>query len=519
MESKASWEHKKNGIYYTPPVLAEYLAKPLIQKNRVTVFDPAYGEGALLFAASSVYKKLFPSGDGGISFFGCDKLRTDDGLITLGNTRLRKIDFFRYPEKYKFDVILMNPPYVRHHTLRKGQKRKHDSLLHKLATNIRLPSTADLWAYFLVKAVQHLTPHGSVGAILPWSFLQADYSRELRKWLASMFGQISILALGGKYFENAKERVILAWMKDYGGACDTIQMAVTKKIEEETIFSDLTLSQWQAERVVFPTEDDIDCILEKYVNTYSFVRFGECADVKIGVVTGADKYFILENDRIVDLQVEPTDVIPILTTSKELNGMFLNGNSHSKNLLLLTKENRRSYRQYIEEGKNLKYHKRSHSLRRRPWYAVRAGRTPDAFFPYRMSRLPYLVLNDAKLQCTNSIHRIYFKKLTELEIKSIQISLVSAIGQLSLERESKIYGKGILKTEPRSLRNSIVYLKGGGNIEKAYSTIHSALVAGDNEGAMVFATEWLNRTAGIPKVLATATERALKELQSRRLNR
>ena len=469
-------------------------------------------------AASGVYKKRFPNAAGEIRFFGCDRRPSNDIPAGLNSALLANLDFFCYSRRHKFDVILMNPPYVRHHTLGKGQKRKY-SRLNKAADAIALPSTADLWAYFLVKTIQHLRPLGSVGAILPWSFLQADYSRELRKWLATIFGQISVLALGGEYFENAKERIVLAWLKNYGQQCNKIQMAASKHVKEEVRFSDLTPRQWGAERVAFPTEDDVDGLLAEYIGSYSFTRFGECADVKIGVVTGADKYFILENDRIANLQVQLTDSIPILTSSKGLNGMFLSGNSHSKKLLLLTKENRSRYKQYIEEGKNLKYHKRSHSLRRKPWYTVSIGRTPDAFFPYRMNRLPYLFLNSGKLQCTNSIHRIYFKELTELEIKSIQISLLSAIGQLSLERESKTYGKGMLKTEPRSLRNSIVYSKGGENIEEIYSAIHSFLQASDKRSAVILATEWLNRTAGIPKELAELTERALIQLQTLRLDR
>lgn len=236
-------------------------------------------------------------------------------------------------------------------------------------------------------------------------------------------------------------------------------------------------------------------------------------------MTGADDFFIISDTVANEIKASEGDSISIHTTSREFRGLFNNGIEQLKKLLLLSEKNSENYHEYIEIGEGKRYHLRSHSLRRNPWYAVNIGETPDAFFPYRMSQLPYLIRNYGKAQCTNSIHRIYFKNLSETEIKWTQISLMSVSGQLSLERESKTYGRGMLKIEPKSLKNSIVYKRNSSSINRVSSAVNKLLLLGDKVSAMNLSTDFINEKLGIPKELSEAALSALLELQTRRLDR
>jgi hypothetical protein len=71
---------------------------------------------------------------------------------------------------------------------------------------------------------------GSIGAIFPWAFLQADYAQPVRKLLAEKFESIEYSALSGKYFEDAQERVVLVWLKNYGNPCNSINFFAGKEI-------------------------------------------------------------------------------------------------------------------------------------------------------------------------------------------------------------------------------------------------------------------------------------------------
>lgn len=510
-------ENKRNGIYYTPTTLAEFLAKPLINKSEISVFDPAYGEGALLLAAEKVFKEIRYSKNDSINLFGCDIAAPQNGsLYHLQNLHLYELDFFEYPIEHKFDVILMNPPYVRHHLI---ENEKIDFYRTLIKETFDLRRTSDLWTYFLIKSIMHLKKGGSVGAILPWSFLQADYARNLRLWLSERFGQIKILALSNRYFERAAERVVLIWLTNYGEPSKSIKIATAKNLDENVSYIYLGSNKWNADRITFDENSDIDSILSRFKNEFGFSEFENHAKVKIGVVTGADDYFIMSKKEANKLGFSDENLIPIFTSSKELSGFFNNGHDQLKRLIAISENSYNNFKYYIEEGERNQYHLRAHSMRRNPWYAVIVGEIPDAFFPYRMTKLPYLVLNDQKIQCTNSVHRIYFKNLTDIEKKWIQVSLFSAVGQLSIEHYSKTYGRGMLKIEPRALKKSLVFKNNDPEINSVYSLISKSLVIGNKVQAMKIATKFITKNLGIIKELSSSAEAALIEIQNRRLIR
>lgn len=506
-------ENKKNGIYYTPPSLAEFLVRPLIDKAKVSIFDPAYGEGSLLSAAEICFQNKFNSQAQQITLFGCDRQQVNGILHDRVGYHLFQYDFLKYSPEKMFDIILMNPPYVRHHLMGTERIQEYQKLTSQLC---KLKWTSDLWAYFLVKTSKHLKKGGSIGAILPWAFLQAEFAIVIRQWLFDNFSEIKVLALSNKYFEAAKERVVLLWLKNYGQIAKTIKISYSKSIEDDVHYTVINKKQWESQSVIFNKNHNIEEIIERYKAEYGFSSFKEHAEVRIGVVTGADSYFIKSKSEANKLGFGERQLIPIFNTSKELSGLRINGNMPRNQLLQISETLHKSY---IELGEDKKYHLRSHSQRRKPWHAVIIGDFPEAFFPYRMSTIPYMMLNDQGVQCTNSIHRIYFKDLSEIEKKWLQISLLSVPGQLSLECYSKTYGRGLLKIEPRSLKKAIVVRCDDSEIEPVYSSISKLLISQNKFDAMMLATEIINEKLKISKSLSNSAQSAFEAIQANRLNR
>jgi len=517
MKSNISLE-KKNGIYYTPSILADYLVTPLIDQAQMSVFDPAYGEGALLLAAEKAYLSKFKTSPStmSLSMFGCDKRPVNGLLSHIPTANLFSQDFFQLNKSMKFDTILMNPPYVRHHLI---DKHWREATRKELSKKVELKYTADLWTYFLVNSVKHLNKGGSIGAILPWSFIQADYAQTIRAFLVHNFSEINLLTLGAKYFENAKERVILVWLRNYGEAAKWVNIANSKEVSEDVPFRKISLEKFKTKKVVFYARQSQESNLDRYIDNYGFSRFQDHADVRIGVVTGADGYFICSKEEARKNGFYRENLVPIFTTSKEFKGLSTHQETTYKYLLQLTEDNCDKFEKYISLGIDANLHLRSHSLRRRPWFKVNVHQMPNAFFPYRMSKLPYLVLNSADAQSTNSIHRIYFRGLTDTEIKWIQISLMSGIGQLSLEIESKTYGRGMLKIEPSSLKRAIVYKSSDPSINLIHSKVNSLLLSGNKQDAMLASTNFLRDKLNLPPKLVNITMSDLLDVQGRRLDR
>lgn len=506
---------RRHGIYYTPSHLANFLVTPLINRKTISVFDPAYGEGSLLLAAENI-----ANGDSAtrqLALFGCDRAPVNGLLQHLPSSNLMEIDFFDYFSEDKFDVIVMNPPFVRHHLIDREKRKKYQRII---AGIFPIKGTSDLWAYFLVKSCLHLKKGGNIGAILPWSFLQADYAQEIRKWLSENFEEIQLLALSKEYFNDAQERIVLLWLKGYGRRAKSIRIAFSAHTSNPVGYSDLTQEQWKTKTVLYSSSNNIQKILDEYNDKHNFKNFEEYGSVKIGVVTGADGFFILDKELAKKYSFPAKYLIPIFSSSKEFTGLFLNGNVPSKKLVTLPVNGSDKFRDYILEGVKSRYHLRAHSLLREPWYCVDQGKVPDAFFPYRAMRIPYMVLNEQDVQCTNSIHRIYFKgTLSHCEKKWLQVSLLSIPGQLSIEAHSKTYGSGVLKIEPNSLKNAIAYKSDDKSINSIYDKISNLLSVNQKIDAMRHATEFINDKLNVSDELSGKAYSVLIELQQRRLDR
>jgi len=505
---------RRNGKYYTPETLAEFLVKPLVRRTTQSIFDPAYGDGALLLAADKVSREegFHPF----VQLYGCDKAPVNSLLQKISASQLVKENFFRYTPEKKFDLVLMNPPYVRHHLMSESAWSLYQKATREI---LQLNSYSDLWAYFLIKATQHLKKSASIGAILPWSFLQAEYAQSVRVWLAGNFGRIKVLALGSNYFDAASERVLLLWLENYGTSVEEIRYGYSYQIDHEVNYFQIDKRAWEAPAVVVSSKSNIESILQTYINNYGFARFNNFADVKIGVVTGADDFFILDKTKAKALAFPDKYLIPILKSSREFAGPIMNGSIPSNMLLSFSKNNSEYIRRYIRAGSRKGYNLRSHSKRRTPWYCVNPGETPNAFFPYRCSHSPYLMLNTHKVQSTNSIHRIYFSEsLSENQIRWIQMTLLSAPGQLSLEAYSRVYGEGVLKIEPSSLGNAIAHKGDGKFPNRVYQQITDLLASNQREKAVEIVTKIIADILGVPASLSQDTSILLSELKNRRLN-
>jgi adenine-specific DNA-methyltransferase len=505
-------EIRKNGIFYTPAELAELLVKPLIMNNGQKVFDPAYGEGSLLLAAEKMSKAKKIANKP--KLFGCD-IKPVNGLLKhLPEANLKKIDFFNFSTENKFDVIFMNPPYVRHHFQDGESIGRYRQRYPDLNT---LGLKSDLWAYFLMKATMHLNHQGSIGAILPWSFIQAEYSKEVRKWLLSNFGEITLLGLNDKYFDRAEARIVLLWLNNFGLKNSIIKMGLSQTISTPPKFRKINTTEWTSQNVISSDSFQIDKFLSAFQQRYGFNKLSQHCDIKIGVVSGADDLFLIDDQQAKEYKFTKKHLIPIVSNSKQFNAILRNELKGLKKLVCIGLKDYGRYKKFVDYGKRQGFHLREHSKRRKPWYSVNPGKYPDAFFPYRVAKLPFILSNNAKLQCTNSVHRLYFKECSVVQIKWIQVALLSIFGQLSLEAESKTYGKMMLKVEPAGLKNALVFSCSDEIINNVHQKVYDKLKNNDKEGAMLEATHFITHYLKVSDFEVKVASKFLQRLQTFRL--
>jgi len=244
----------------------------------------------------------------------------------------------------------------------------------------------------------------------------------------------------------------------------------------------------------------------------------EYADVSIGVVTGANKYFIRSEKEAAEAGFSGASALPILTSVEDLD-LIATFKSPPK-VLIQFKRMTRERRRYVSKGVKLHLNKRVHCQRRRnqtgSWYKVDPGIPPDAFFTYRVSRIPYLILNPDGYQCTNTLHKVSFRVESQTERKWIQVSLLSVFGQLSLELGARHYGNGILKVEPRLLKTALVYVSPTEIPDESYRAMLRHIADGDRESACVMATRLVAKEANLDARLIADAVAALNEIRRRR---
>lgn len=506
-------EQRENGVFYTPRELALRLVEPFAESSApASILDPACGGGSLLFAA----KKVFASRRQGRKpdIYGCDISPDLRKLRKLRPKRIWVRDFLELRLNRQFGLVLMNPPYVRHHGISQKIKQAYNVGVQPICA---LPKSADLWAYFIVKAVEVVKDGGSVAAILPWAFLQADYARILRAWLAERFATIEVTAISSQQFKDAEERIALVWLRGKGRSAQSITLCNVTDPSQDTPKCNLSWSEWLRSRVVITSAGPVDDVLSLFSDK-GFVPFREIADTRIGTVTGADSFFIVDRQSAIEMGLKEKDYQNILRSLRNVRGFCLNGDCPEKVLMHFpSKPEMPQIVQYLKKGRKEGIHQRAHCLRRSPWYTIQRLDPPDALFPYRTSHTPYLVLNLPRYLCTNSVHAINWRKLNRRQIEWVQVSLLSAPGQLSLEAHAKTYGSGVLKIEPNSLGSALVTTGGDRLPRKLYKQIDELLVSNKRDEASSIATDIIQNSCGIDSKTMQVCMTVLRELRHRRL--
>ena len=486
MSSKKHLRVKNNGIFYTPEHIAMLLVAQVITRQDISILDPACGNGILLTQALRVSKQL-PSKHKPY-LVGCDRFKQKNL-----DQRIKFIhsDFFKVKTDQQFDLILTNPPYV--------QSARIDSKIRnryykKYAQPLDLSSNVDLWVYFLIKSIFHLKKGGAIAAVLPWSFLEAEYAQKIRKWFAERFGKIEVLVLQGAHFKDTVKRVLLVWLREYGVKAKSIRIGYTDKFHGELDFNDLPMKIWESENALVGLNPEINNMLA-ILHRSGFRPLEEYADVSIGVVTGANEYFILPKQTAKDKGFSEKSVLRILTSVEELERV-ISSKEMDKVLLQFARMNKRK-KNYVRHGEELGLDKRVHCARRQKhigsWYVINPDPLPDAFFTYRVSSIPYLFKNPDSYQCTNSLHKVIFKGVSENEQKWIVLSVLSLFGQLLLESKGRHYGNGIIKIEPNALKQCLVYASKKPVEQKTYAEVMQALCNGNKEKACLLATYIITR--------------------------
>ena len=481
---KSDTLEKKNGKYYTPVILADFIVQHLFDNytfdNEVNVLEPSIGDGIFLesFFNNGLFRKQ-PKLPKNLNILGIEK---NEEAISLSANRAKRLvhgshvvlhkseDYldFHLNNKSKFDLIIGNPPYIKGHRLTKKQLEQCTKI-HK-QSNLSTKTIKNIWTSFLVGAVQSLSKNGVICYVLPAELLQVVYTKELRNLLIEKFDRIEIFAFGQPVFNEIEQDVIVLFCAK--GTKKSVAFYHVKKLDDlkKPDFADRhanvhreTLDKWTNYIL-----KDVDLkFLDGIKSKFSPIK--DYCDSSVGIVTAANDYFIV-NEKTVKEKGLDKIARPILQkgmhmprsvsfTKKDFKQIVKDAKPSfflafiNKKIDSLTK----AEKDYLALGEKRDIHERYKCKLRENWYFVPSVWISEGFFTKRSDIFPRTIVNEAGVIVTDSFYRINMKEGNK--IQDLAFSFYNSATLIFAELEGRYYGGSVLELTPNEYKNlSIPYI-------------------------------------------------------------
>ncbi len=499
------------GSFYTPDKLAIVLAEWALECDEGHVLDPSFGACAFLNAATKVLSERGVP-DPGRLVFGVDvdprclKYVHSSGNLEKENCIVR--DFLTLsPDEIPgtpFRAVLGNPPYLRHHWFNGNAREAGREAI--CSAGVELSETASAWAYFLIHALSFLAEDGRLAMLVPEAILQADYAAPVRNILASNFAQVLLVYIHDRMFEGTDEAVVAVIASGFGKS-GNLRVEAVEQIED--LASILSSPECGPAAPYLTTEKGrcIDAapaeILGELGHHADVSKLAELAEVKIGLVTGANKHFIRNIENLEQLGVPRETWIKIVSRTRWLTGLDFTReeleelvNSGERAVLVRPEaelEDNPNVLRWIREGTNAGIQERYKCANRDPWFRIALRPAPDAFATCTRMGPPLLVLNRANALCTNAIHALYWHHKDDSLPSAVAVGFLTSAVRLWSELHGRRYGGGVLKMEPSTLGHVPVPLAKG--VKPTFEELNLLIREGREDDARAIADDFVLRDA------------------------
>jgi len=474
---KSQVERNRLGQFATPSGLAEdivrYAVALLPPAVKVQFLDPAFGTGSFYSALLRVVPKERIAEALGFeidSHYGepARKLWKGTGLV------LTLADFTDEEPMPRINVLICNPPYVRHHHLHNGDKTRLQARTQQ-ASGMKISGLAGLYCHFLGLTHAWMAEGGVAGWLIPSEFMDVNYGQAVKRYLLDRVTLLHIHRFDPTdvQFADALVSSAIVWFRNerppadhevkftFGGTL--FEPRITRFIPARALARE---PKWTR----FPLAD---------VRSRSDIpTLSDYFRVKRGIATGDNNFFILPEKEIAARGLPMEVFTPILPSPRHLAQDEVKARKDGspdidhRLFLLDTKlpeeEIHRRYpalAAYLEEGKAKGLPERYLCTHRSLWYG-QEDRPPAPMVCTYLGRgdaksgRPFrFILNGSHATVANVYLALYPTPLMAREMDrdpNLLRKVWSALNELPPEvllGEGRVYGGGLHKLEPRELSN------------------------------------------------------------------
>lgn len=472
LESK----QKLRGGFYTEQAIADFLVKWIKVVTPKSILEPSCGDGAFLEAIETQQLHCLKS-------VSVCELDDEEAAKAQKRTQLPvklvASDFLRWylikgQNDVRFDAVVGNPPFIRYQYLPEEQQALAETVFAKL--NLRFTKHTNAWVSFVVASLKLLHPGGRLAMVIPSEIFHIPHAQSLRTYLGEQCSRILLLDPKEIWFSDTLQgTVLLMAEKKIDPSKKSQGVAVLSDVDRKTLHAD---PEVLFQTAIYTNGDTIkgkwmsmflsakECrLLADCRNNPSIAKFKDVATVDVGIVTGANKFFLV-SDAIVDEFNLSKWTHPMFGRSDHVNGLIFTRKDHEINKknglpsnFLWFRESEfenmpREVERYLSIGLEQKLHERFKCRTRKCWYEVPSVYASPVAMLKRAHNYPRLVLNEAEAYTTDTAYRI--RPIAGITPEDLACGFVNSLTCLTAEMEGRHYGGGVLELVPSEIERLLV---------------------------------------------------------------
>lgn len=446
---------KLRGGYYTPRPIAEFLGA-WVRPAGSRLLEPSCGDGAILAALAA---DTSPTG------VEIEPAEAEKAQANCPAADVVDADFFDWfgPEHWEaWDGAAGNPPFIRFGNWSGPTREVAFDVMREVG--MKPTKLTNAWVPFVVASILAIRPGGRLGMVVPAELLQVNYAAELRAFLIDRFSELTAVMFRRLVFEGVLQEVVLL-LGTRGDGPAKIRVAEVDDIDSLPDPDDLAslphapALQHESEKWTkyFLEPDEIEA-LRVTRQLEMLTRFGEIADVDVGVVTGRNQFFVMRPSTASGYGLD-RHVAPLVSKSAHLRGIKFGEGDLSAlreadglvGLLALTNasepDSDADLAAYLAEGEAADVHTGYKCSIRKNWWAVPSVWTPDAFLLRQIHDHPRVIANETGATSTDTIHRV--RMLNGIPAAKLAAASINTVTFAFAEVLGRSYGGGVLELEPR----------------------------------------------------------------------
>ncbi|MCY4519433.1 MAG: N-6 DNA methylase [Caldilineaceae bacterium] len=470
-------EQKLRGGYYTPRDLASFLVRWIKPIGPRRVLEPSCGDGAFFPDVACFLDRPHLLG---FEIDETEARRSKTRLRDLGldSAQVRGTDFLAWAADQlprpdvQFDAVLGNPPYIRYQYLPARFQEHAQHIFKQLAC--RFTRHTNAWVPFVLASMALLRPGGRLAMVVPAEIIHVAHAQGLRSHLGRVCSRIVLVDPEELWFEGTLQGTVLLLAEKKAHDRDAARGLAIHPVRGREFLHGDPERNFRTARYVNGAavagkwthallEPATRAVLQELEERPTIRRFAEVAEVDVGIVTGANKFFLVDDDTVDRFNLDMW-AHPMFGRSDHCPGVIYDARQHAANAAQgkptnfvwfddADAEHHRQARRYIRWGESQRLHTRYKCRIRRPWYTVPSVYATEVGMLKRAHHTPRLIRNALGAYTTDTAYRI---QTLEGTADQLVYAFLNALTALSAELEGRHYGGGVLELVPSEIERLLL---------------------------------------------------------------